>query len=330
MRWEILALVACGHSGSAIDSTSDSPPAASCDGLAPTCGPAGSSPCCDTSIVPGGTFYRSYDVGSDGMFADMSAPATVSAFRLDTYEVTVARFRQFVNAGMGTQANPPASGAGAHAKIAGSGWDASWNAMLASDTASLVLLVKCDPELQTWTDAPAGNERRPMNCITWYEAMAFCIWDGGYLPTEAEWNYAAAGGDEQRAYPWSSPPSSLVNDCSYANYFDLAAGHFCAGPQTGMMSGAIDPVGNESPMGDGRWGQADLGGNVWEWVLDAYGATYQVPCTDCASLAPAAPERVFRGGDFRNDAPSLRAANRAYYAPGVHEVDHGVRCARGA
>jgi formylglycine-generating enzyme required for sulfatase activity len=328
----MIALMACGgHGGSAIDATSDSPPAASCEGLAPTCGPAGTAPCCESSVVPGGTFYRGYDVGSDGMYTDMSAPATVSAFRLDTYEVTVARFRQFVNAGMGTQATAPAPGAGAHAHIPSSGWDASWNADLASNTATLEMFVKCEAAHQTWTDTPGANESLPINCITWYDAMAFCIWDGGYLPTEAEWNYAAAGGDEQRAYPWSSPPSSLVNDCSYANYFDLATGGFCAGgTSNGMMSGAVNRVGSESPMGDGRWGQADLGGNVWEWVLDGYATPYLAPCTDCASLDPAAPERVFRGGDFRNDAPSLRGATRDNYPPAVRQVDHGVRCARGA
>jgi formylglycine-generating enzyme required for sulfatase activity len=52
--------------------------------------------------------------------------------------------------------------------------------------------------------------------MDWYEAYAFCIWDGGFLPTDAEWNYAAAGGAQQRAYPWSNPPTSLTIDPSYA------------------------------------------------------------------------------------------------------------------
>jgi len=54
-------------------------------------------------------------------YTDMSYPATVADFYLDKYEITVGRFRQFVNAGMGTQASPPASGAGAHSLITGSG-----------------------------------------------------------------------------------------------------------------------------------------------------------------------------------------------------------------
>src|SRR5262249_15051306 len=152
---------------------------------------------------------------------DMVFPATVSDFRLDTYEVTVGRFRQFENAGMGTQASPPSADASARTLngMAGQGsWDSTWNASLTADTTALVAAVKCDATYQSWTDTPGANEALPMNCITWFEAFAFCAWDGGFLPTEAEWNYAAAGGNEQRAYPWSSPASSVTIDCSYTNY----------------------------------------------------------------------------------------------------------------
>jgi formylglycine-generating enzyme required for sulfatase activity len=86
-----------------------------------------------------------------------------------------------------------------------------------ADQATLIAAVKCSATYQTWTDSAGSNESRPMNCITWYEAFAFCIWDGGRLSTEAEWNYAAAGGSEQRQYPWSVPPGSTTIDCTYAS-----------------------------------------------------------------------------------------------------------------
>src|SRR5262249_42064726 len=152
---------------------------------------------------------------------DMSNPATVSDFRLDTYEVTLGRFRQFVNAGMGTQASPPANGAGArtlNGMANQGGWDPTWTANLPADVGQLGAAGDCTPPLNSWTDTPGANEVLPMNCITWYEAFAFCVWDGGFLPTEAERSYAAAGGNEQRAFPWSNPASSLTIDCSYANY----------------------------------------------------------------------------------------------------------------
>jgi formylglycine-generating enzyme required for sulfatase activity len=331
--WCVVATAACGRIGfnplgggvgdaGGIDGMSgDGPPALSCSGLASTCGPAGTSPCCGSPMVPGGTYARSYDVSGDGMYPDSSFTATVSTFRLDTYEVTVGRFRQFVNAGMGTQASPPLVGAGAHPNIANSGWDPTWNGSLTANTAALVAAVKCDATYESWTDTPSANESLPMNCITWYEAMAFCAWDGGFVPTEAEWNYAAAGGSEQRAYPWSSPAAFLGIDCSYANY---NPGTYCVNPPTG----AVNRVGSESPKGDGKWGQADLAGNVWEWTLDWYATPYpQNPCTDCADLT-AASYRVIRGGVFFNVASYLRGANRNDDSPTDRNFNVGVRCAR--
>jgi formylglycine-generating enzyme required for sulfatase activity len=154
--------------------------------------------------------------------------------------------------------------------------------------------------------------------------MAFCIWDGGYLPTEAEWNYAASGGGDQRAYPWSvNPASSTVIDCTYANYFiNSPMGAYCVNETTGGVS----RVGSESPKGNGRWNQADLAGNVWEWTLDWYTDSYPNPCNDCANVTTGT-DRVIRGGSFV-DASYLRAANRSSDAPAARNVALGFRCAR--
>lgn len=255
----------------------------------------------------------------------MRFPATISNFRLDKYEVTVARFRAFVNAGMGTQTSPPTAGAGAHAKIPGSGWDANWNTFLAENPAALAAAMRCDATFETWTDMPGANENRPANCLTWYEAMAFCAWDGGYLPTEAEWNLAAAGGDEQRAYPWSIPPASLLGlDSSHASYSDDTG---CVGDgMPGCTRADLTMVGNKS-AGDGRWGQSDLAGNVSEWMLDVYATTYVNPCTDCTVLSGASA-RVLRGGAFVTVAVGLRAAGRTARIPTARDTAVGVRCAR--
>ncbi len=321
---------ACGRIGfdelaTSDGASGDGPPVLSCSELAATCGSAGTSSCCDSTLVPGGTFYRSYDVGTDAMFPDMSFPATVSSFRLDTFEVTVGRFRQFVNNGMGTQASPPPTGAGARSlngMASQGGWDPTWNTSLKATTAALVAAVDCSTP--SWTAMPGANESLPITCITWFEAMAFCTWDGGFLPTETEWNYAAAGGDEQRAYPWSNPPSALTIDCSYANHYDGTAN--CVNPPVG----AVSRVGSESPKGDGKWGHADLGGNLWEWTLDWYATPYASPCTDCANIVVAEPDRGFRGGGFVFGASALRGAGRGHSSPDIRNIDLGVRCARSA
>ena len=271
--------------------------------------------------MPGGTFYRSYDVGIDNAFPDMTNPATVSDFRLDAYEVTVGRFRQFVNAGLGIQQNPPPTDAGARS-LAGiadqAGWDPSWDTNLAADTTTLTTALNCGSP--SWTDMPGPNENLPIDCLTWFEAFAFCAWDGGFLPTEAQWNYAAAGGGEQRAYPWSNPPTDVTIGCFYADY-DF--GSYCVDPPIG----AVARVGSESPAGDGKWGQSDLAGNVYEWMLD-WNASYSNPCNDCADLT-VATNRTVRGGGFVDGAMVLRGANRdGIVAPTDRYADVGARCAR--
>ena len=323
----LVSVAACGRiafdaHGDAAGQTSDGPGVdaavnVSCVGLANNCGPAGTASCCATLPVPGGTFDRGHDVAIDAMYPDTTHPATVSAFHLDTYEVTVGRFRQFVIAGMGTQATAPAAGAGAHANTAGSGWNASFNASLPATTAALTAAMKCDATFQTWTDTPGTGDDRPINCVTWFEAFAFCIWDGGYLPTEAEWNFAAAGGSDQRAYPWSAPAGSLTIDCTYSDYT----------PTPACVSAGPNRVGAESPKGDGKWGQADLGSNVFEWTLD-WMAAYSNPCVDCANLVPTAM-RTLRGGDFGDPAINLRTAYRGNAGtPTNRDSGVGVRCAR--
>ncbi|MCX5748090.1 MAG: hypothetical protein NT062_36995 [Proteobacteria bacterium] len=82
----MLVLVGCGRigfdvvgvSGDAIGTLGDGPPAVSCVGLASTCGPTGTGSCCESPVVPGGTYARSYDVSGDGRYPDMSFAATVS------------------------------------------------------------------------------------------------------------------------------------------------------------------------------------------------------------------------------------------------------------
>jgi formylglycine-generating enzyme required for sulfatase activity len=161
-----------------------------------------------------------------------------------------------------------------------------------------------------------GNEPLPINCATWYEAFAFCIWDGGRLPTEAEWNYAAAGGNEQRVYPWGGD-APTDDHAVFQCYGDSKGG--CAFDD-------ILPVGAKL-AGNGKWGHADLAGSMWEWARDRYAASYDKPCQDCAHLS-SGTDRVLRGGDFHDVDDKLFASNRYHDNPADRVVYNGFRCAR--
>jgi formylglycine-generating enzyme required for sulfatase activity len=288
-------------------------PHPSCAGLAPSCGPAQSADCCASVKVPGGSYLRSHDV---------DFPATVSDFTLDLFEVTVGRFRAFVNAGKGTQASPPAEGDGTNPKIAESGWLSKWSSGLATTSTDLRVGLHCSPAYATWTETAGPNENRPINCLTWPEAFAFCAWDGGFLPTDAQFEYAAQGG-EQRNYPWGN--TALANDAKLAIWDCRWIG---AGACTSSLD--IAPVGSVA-AGNGRWGHADLSGNVYEWVLDYIGPPV-VPCTDCALLPPAAStladERIDRGGSF-SESNAVRLTNDYRGSAGglTRSSGVGVRCA---
>lgn len=315
---------ACAYTPAKASDDSSLPP--SCIELEPTCGPSGDEDCCATIELPGGTFDRGRDLAADGMFTDTAHPATVPPFELDTYEVTVGRYRRFLDAGMGTRGTPPSPGSGARTigGVSGQGgWQADWrNSLLASPPVDLYVDLACDAAHSAWTPEPGDNESHAMSCVNWYEAFAFCAWDGGFLPTEAEWSFAAAGGDEQRAYPWSAPASSLAVDCSFANYSIDYPDGFCTD------NGAPHPVG-VAVRGNGRWGHADLAGNVGEWVLDSYAATYtDGPCDGCANLTSSG-ERVVRGGDWANASPTLRSSYRNHTNPETNrDPKIGFRCAR--
>jgi formylglycine-generating enzyme len=112
----------------------------------------------------------------------------------------------------------------------------------------------------------------------------------------------------------------MTIDCSYANYDD---GTYCTNPPNGMTN----RVGSESPKGDGKWTQADLGGNTSEWTLDWYQGAYNNPCNDCAELSPAT-SRVVRGGNFLAASMYLRSANRGLAVPALRSNAISIRCAR--
>jgi len=297
------------------------------------CGEARES-CCASLEVEGGTFYRTYTNDGGGPTGEAD-PARVSSFRLDKYIVTVGRLRQFVETWNGSGWTPPA-GSGKHAHLNGglglensaqpgtyeSGWRVADDGQIAPTDQNL----SCDtpapgivsPTYTTWTPSPGPHENLPIDCPNWWEAYAFCIWDGGFLPSEAEWEYAAAGGSQQREYPWGSTDPGTSSQYAICN---------CDYPVVGNCVGVANfaPVGTAS-RGGGLWGQLDMSGEIFEWNLD-WSLPYVDPCIDCAALT-SGTVRSIRGGSFWTRAG--QPPGRNVEAPGdrSHDLGLGFRCAR--
>lgn len=273
--------------------------------------------CCAASFIPGGSYNR---------LNDPAYPATVSSFWLDMFEVTVGRMRAFVEA---YPSSKPALGAGAHPKFPESGWTSDLFLHPTQEDVRHMLGAVGFPEgtmpkFTNWTDEVGPNENRPVTFVIWEVAQAFCIWDGGRLPTEAEWNYAAVGGDQQRTYPWGEqPPTPKL---AALNYNEPGGPYDMADRDVGSV-----------PAGAGRWGQLDLSGGRMELMFDANLAPaccevskLPVPCDDCLVLPDAAQEgRIIRDQSafhLANVDISNEERDEDYFELTQVDVSVGFRC----
>jgi formylglycine-generating enzyme len=289
--------------------------------------------CCASPLVIGGTFDRWYEADDAGVRTGPPDPATVSSFRLDKYHVTVGRFRNYAAAWIAGWR--PAAGSGKHAHLNGGlgianvatpgSYEPGWMAADESKGAPTDVAADAGTPYTSWTPVAAAHENLPINGVNWFVAYAFCIWDGGFLPTEAEWGYAAAAGSEQRKYPWGSAPPGAKNQYAiYGCYYPdplLGGGASLSCP----LVESFAPVGTAA-LGAGLWGQVDLVGNVRQWNLDWFAAYYS-PCEDCASLQPAY-DRAVRGASAMDFDWQLQSFYRSNQRPLDRMNSIGVRCAR--
>lgn len=349
--------------------TGESGADSACGGVAGNEQTPGATDCCETRAVPGGSFNN---------FNSADYPTRVSPFLLDTFEVTTGRFRAWVAAtGGNLRANAPDPGAGAHPKIPGSGWRSEWNEFLPASTDEVDAMLgpaKCqvgsNPDdygaMTWWTSSldakiKSGNrsapdvlaentkealDRKPLNCVPWAVLFAFCIWDGGRLPTNAEWGFAASGGSEQRDFPWGNVAQDQLvhlanrSDMSLVPKFDAAAsivaaalydpamganvfpdnyalsyGHKTRTPRDNAAH--IPPVGRKA-LGIAKWGQFDLGGGVLEWMLDE-GPARPGTCEDCANVNFPAPSET-----DPNAAMTIKDFLPQWYVGGARVIRSGA------
>jgi formylglycine-generating enzyme required for sulfatase activity len=156
---------------------------------------------------------------------------------------------------------------------------------------------------------PHEYEEYPVLYVDWFDASAYCLWVGGSLPSEAQWEKAARGSDG-RLYPWGN----VRPEPAYLNYNQnvLDTTWICAFHE-----------------GNSPYGICDLAGNVSEWVTDWYGNTYYADSPSVNPHGPAQGEaRVIRGGNWSYSDAGVRAANRIAAGPDFSNYNIGFRCVR--
>jgi formylglycine-generating enzyme required for sulfatase activity len=162
---------------------------------------------------------------------------------------------------------------------------------------------------------PTSNaeDNHPVTQVTWNDAVEYCAWVGGSLPSEAQWEKAARGTDG-RIYPWGDD-----FDGTRLNYCDTR----CGGDtryDDGYQFTA--PVGSY-PTGASPYGVLDMAGNVWEWTADWFTSSYN---EQTAVQNPNGPARVLRGGSWNHDRAGMRAAYRLDAPPDTSVDNFGFRC----
>jgi len=164
------------------------------------------------------------------------------------------------------------------------------------------------------------RENHPIINVTWENARAYCIWAGGQLPTEAQWEYAARG--RQENLPYATGQDISRQKARYARD-ERSPG------MPIVFTYGTSRVAEFEPNGYGLY---DVSGNVSEWVADWFHERYYASTpADTTVVDPQGPEaptgkRVIRGGSWADEPESLRLSSRAYKDPVLFSDRIGFRC----
>lgn len=163
----------------------------------------------------------------------------------------------------------------------------------------------------------------PVNKVHWKHSKAYCEWRGKSLPTEAQWEWAASGGDD-RKWAWG-------NDEPTCEHTDFTAGVLRSGASDdGCHGGGTSAVGAH-PAGAHRWPDGsihDLSGNVWEWCLDNKNDLDGEAETDPLHLDAPEGAHVVRGGGWNRSAAGIRVDYRGGAVVDYQVPALGFRCVR--
>lgn len=237
------------------------------------------------ALVPAASFEQ-----GGGLAPDANPPrrVTLSAYRIDLYEVTIKEFERFAATGWNEDSWWSTEGLG-------------WRTGNAEGAGAALR-------------ASGRDDDHPVVAVTWFEAEAFCRWRGGRLPTEAEWEYAACS-PYGSAYAWG--PDTVDGPV----WYDTSKRDLLTGVHT-------QPSDSQAPTLSSQFGLLHSAGNVWEWTRDSYDAyAYQGgPASDPVRTDPG-PWKVLRGGSYMNLPSYCSCKHREPAVPDEPRLTTGFRCA---
>ncbi len=277
--------------------------------------------------LDGGSFLMGTD-SDEGFPADGEGPVRevlLDPFYLDTAPVTNSQFREFVEStGYQTEAER-------------FGWSFVFQGHIPKERYS-ELVVDTVAEAPWWCrvngaawNHPEGPDSeidgradRPVVQVSWNDALAYCEWAGKRLPTEAEWEFAARGGLEQKRFPWGdelTPDGKHLCNIWQGTFPDVDLA------EDGYSAPA--PVDAFPPNG---YGFLTITGNAWEWCHDWFHPTFHLVGTRHNPAGPPrGAARVMKGGSYlchESYCNRYRVAARTANTPDSATTNIGFRCAR--
>lgn len=204
--------------------------------------------------VTGGTYQMGY--GTSGNTAPVHS-VTINSFNISKYEITRGQYIAFLN---------------------------SYKSDVIKDGEYAGQSLFHDQMVKKTSDGTyylknSGYDNLPMVMVTWYCAYEYCKWAGGRLPTEAEWEYAARGGNQTHGYTYSG--SNTIDSVAWYN---------------GNSGNSLKSIGQKKAN---ELGIYDMNGNAYEWCFDWYNANYY---TDSPIENPqggmSGTLKSFRGGGY--------------------------------
>ncbi|NOX59377.1 MAG: formylglycine-generating enzyme family protein [Planctomycetes bacterium] len=187
---------------------------------------------------------------------------------------------------------------------------------------------------------PGHNNDDPVRNVSWWEAWLYTQWSKKMLPTEAQWELAARGKRDGRAFPWGSDAAGAGKLCNSGEQ-GIDDGH-------DYVASVMEYSGGVSP-----YGCYNMAGNVWEWCLNNYDPTIasrprnfpwvdpypyepheypggQMDVDEQVEVNPVGPlhgdQRTLRGGSYTKGLEQCTVTSRRGARPDVHQMDIGFRC----